>query len=87
MTVQRNLNFAGQSCDAEDLSSFSVTDLLLICFSSVVFGQSLSNLFGNSREAYVTGVKENRPFKRFSVSVCWDFMPVPETSSAIEIQL
>ena len=85
MPVQRNLCFASQSYDAEDFNFFSGTDLLLICFSYVVFGQSLSNLIWNSREAYITGVKENRLFKRFSVSVCWDFILVHEMSYAIEI--
>lgn len=85
MPAQRNLCFAGQSYGAEDFTSFSVTDLLLICFPYVVFGQSLSNLFRNSRKAYITGVKENRLFKRFAISVCWDFILVHEMSYAIEI--
>lgn len=66
-------------------NSISVTDLLLIRFSYVVFGQSLSNLFWNSRQAYITEVKENRLFKRFALSVCSDFVLVCEMSYAIEI--
>lgn len=58
MLVQRNLCFGSQSYGAADFNSFSLTDLSLICFSCVVFGQSLSNLFWNSREACITGVKK-----------------------------
>lgn len=85
MLVQRNLCFGSQSHGAADFSSFSLTDLFLICFFCVVFGQSLSNLFWNSREACITGVKENRLFKRFSVFACWNFILVHEMSYAIEI--
>lgn len=74
-----------QSDGAEDLSSFSATDLLLfLCLDRE--GRSRS-VVEESREGSIPGVNENRLFMRLSGSVCWAVTLVHEMSNTIATEL